>query len=854
MKDCTSYQNKRNIDFSLSISAVTAYHGEYSAGPNTDVIVGDAPAIIRDRIVVSQPNAFLGDIQLIQSELSKLSNLGLVTVSAENEVPDEFLQCSWEVTFEGKAGDVPSLQVAPSGSNSFSTSATLEGGDVITVENDLVKGTSQPISGDFTLEFNGQRTPYLPHDVTANEMRTALSGLGSIGDVHVDRIGPDVNSCFSWLVTFIEQIGDLPLLIADYTDLQGTAPSISTTELTEGFEPPFDGPDYGSILISDTSMSTAVVEGLKQGIYYFVRVAASNALGEGQAIFTLPPFIRPMPQPPSPPDNVALEIINGSSVEVTLEAPKRTGGGTISTYKVAYAKEPFVLEHQKLSLSCDPSPEIQRVTTSAADLNEIQYIIIDSNYQGNGIIDEIQEVVCDATGGEFGLEFMGETSYIAFDADEEEIRLALESLMVIDTISVALEDDTSSACVSGGGRFTITFQSLNGVGGDLPPMRAITNQLEGARRVDIAVLVEGDAPPMGSFTLYFRGSTSNPINVSQSQSALKENVEDELLALDTIGSSSVVVNYVSLPNGGPEIMFAVEFTGAGVGGDVPSMEIIANDQHVYGTSAGVFVISDGQEIVARNGIDSVTGQVGNALTGSFQLRLRGHMSDPIPFDASSDRMKAMLEVMPNVGTVDVSRSPPTKERGYSWTITFLSSPGYFPIMTKNVDLLEPINYLETLRDGDSSSDILVEVLTEGDDNLRGQFTLTFDDGSFQHTTAPLDSFISALDLKDELESLPNIGLVSVARSEVDLGYVWDIEFSGCALKESQDVCNDGDLALLQAASVDLSGCGGAMLSVDEIVPGSEEGLCPLLDGNLCSYVECALSPWQLPAQAHHSRS
>ena len=47
-------------------------------------------------------------------------------------------------------------------------------------------------------------------------------------------------------------------------------------------------------------------------------------------------------------------------------------------------------------------------------------------------------------------------------------------------------------------------------------------------------------------------------------------------------------------------------------------------------------------------------------------------------------------------------------------------------------------------------------------------------------------------MKDELEHLPNIGLVSVARSEVDLGHVWDIEFSGCALKESQDVRNDGD--------------------------------------------------------------
>jgi len=56
----------------------------------------------------------------------------------------------------------------------------------------------------------------------------------------------------------------------------------------------------------------------------------------------------------------------------------------------------------------------------------------------------------------------------------------------------------------------------------------------------------------------------------------------------------------------------------------------------------------------------VTGQVGNALTGSFHLRLRGHVSDPIPFDASSDRMKAMLESMPNVGTVDISRSPPNQ--------------------------------------------------------------------------------------------------------------------------------------------------------------------------------------------------
>jgi hypothetical protein len=44
--------------------------------------------------------------------------------------------------------------------------------------------------------------PYMPFDVTANEMRSAISRLLSVGDVDVQRLGPDVNFCFSWLVTF----------------------------------------------------------------------------------------------------------------------------------------------------------------------------------------------------------------------------------------------------------------------------------------------------------------------------------------------------------------------------------------------------------------------------------------------------------------------------------------------------------------------------------------------------------------------------------------------------------------------------------------------------------------------------
>ncbi len=647
---------------------VAAYNGEHTTGPSFDVIVGNSPAVIRDRIIVSQPLGLKGDINLIHSELSKLSNIGIVTVSAEKETPDAYNQCSWKITFESKAGDVPSLQVAASGSSSFSTSASLEAGDVISVQDDYIKGTSLPISGDFTLQMNGQRTPYLPFDITASEMRAALSALESISDVRVQRVGPDVNFCFVWLITFLEDIGDMNLFVADSSDLKGTAPAVDISEVTTGISPTFDGPDYGSKIIIDPAISSTTINGLKQGIDYFIRVTVSNAMGDGISILTTPPSGKPMPRSPSPPTDVSIEVIDGSSLEVLLDAPEFTGGGTVSSYKIEYGNEPFVRERQRLSLSCSPVPEIQRVTTSAADLNEIQYIVIDSGYGGNGVIQEVQEIRCDATGGEFGLQIFGEIAYIQHDADMNGIQTALTSIAIIDSVSVSLEDGTSRACAQGGARFNVTFQGSGWMNGDVPLMESLTNQLEGARRVDIIPLVEGDSPPVGMFSLSFRSSTSASIDVSQSPSLLEEAIQNEIISLDTVENNGVVVNYVPLPNGGPELLFSVEFTGEGVGGNVPCLQIA--DMDVYGTNADVKIICDGESFVARNGVDFFTSESGNALKGSFRLELRGHITDPIPYNASEDTMKALLEALPNIGTVDVTRTGPSKEKEYSWDITF----------------------------------------------------------------------------------------------------------------------------------------------------------------------------------------
>ena len=65
---------------------------------------------------------------------------------------------------------------------------------------------------------------------------------------------------------FIVDLGPLPLHVADDLDLTGTVVSMSVTKATVGILPPFDGPDYGSIVVPDTPNLSTLIPELKQGI------------------------------------------------------------------------------------------------------------------------------------------------------------------------------------------------------------------------------------------------------------------------------------------------------------------------------------------------------------------------------------------------------------------------------------------------------------------------------------------------------------------------------------------------------------------------------------------------------------
>ena len=258
--------------------------------------------------------------------------------------------------------------------------------------------------------------------------------------------------------------------------------------------------------------------------------------------------------------------------------------------------------------------------------------------------------------------------------------------------------------------FTVTFIDVVGVEGDMPLMVPDNSGLRGNKRVTVAEELKGYAGLSGTFRLSFAGSQTDLIPYSASATELKGALE----GLDSIPVGGIAVS-------GPEAsltherMWRVTFTSPG--GDVEAMVSPPYHMHLRGNGASLVVHTDGTESAfERRGTPSSTkgNQVcacvcvyvcvsahhpttppphhpttppPHQLGGTFQLSLLGHSTEPIDFNAPDTAMKQRLEALPNIGTVDVVRSSPTSQLGYTWTVTYTSNPGTFPAGSGNVEAL-----------------------------------------------------------------------------------------------------------------------------------------------------------------------
>ncbi|CAM9580207.1 unnamed protein product, partial [Sphacelaria rigidula] len=139
-----------------------------------------------------------------------------------------------------------------------------------------------------------------------------------------------------------------------------------------------------------------------------------------------------------------------------------------------------------------------------------------------------------------------------------------------------------------------------------------------------------------------------------------------------------------------------------------------------GNGAGVSIYTDGTESSAdRRGADASIS--GNQLSGTFTITLRGWETEAIDFNAADTEVVTALEALPNIGSVTVTRQGPDGQLGYSWSITFVENPGYFPAGSGDVSLLLP----------DCSglvgvgADCWAEEVSAGSNELSGAFVLAF---------------------------------------------------------------------------------------------------------------------------------
>lgn len=123
----------------------------------------------------------------------------------------------WTIAFLDWAGNLPLLSC---------------GAQQTVVE--IAPGTGAALSGSFRLSFGSETTSALPVASSESAVESALEALNAITDVTVSTSTRDFNGGATWLITFLPSDGDVSILVADGSSLQGTVPRVVTSEVHQG--------------------------------------------------------------------------------------------------------------------------------------------------------------------------------------------------------------------------------------------------------------------------------------------------------------------------------------------------------------------------------------------------------------------------------------------------------------------------------------------------------------------------------------------------------------------------------------------------------------------------------------------
>ncbi|CAM9763265.1 unnamed protein product [Pylaiella littoralis] len=239
--------------FTLSYTPWSAEN--YSAGNDTEDTsssdFNDTTTITTEGMLTTRPLPFDTNSSSMATALSQ--DLNLTTASVSVDCCDEQGGRKWTMEFYSDRGDwnISSLTCDASGLTGNRAGCwQLTGRD-----------GEGPVTGEFRVSFReSEWTSWLPYDVDADDMKTALLGLQSVVDCEVSRTPAGVARQHVWAVTFLEvrkptdfgfvldDMGNMPAMEMDATRIRGTDATVEVRYAFGGDTDyaPWEGKQMGS--------------------------------------------------------------------------------------------------------------------------------------------------------------------------------------------------------------------------------------------------------------------------------------------------------------------------------------------------------------------------------------------------------------------------------------------------------------------------------------------------------------------------------------------------------------------------------------------------------------------------------
>ena len=265
----------------------------------------------------------------------------------------------WIVTFRTNYGNVASMEISTDSSHlafstgvvsggtltgtnpSVSVTTTVEGMAGYEQQTVTITSAANNTKGTFALDFDGQATPPMPHNASAEHVRRELESLQpSTGKLFVFR---EIYQSYGhrWTIVYLERLGNQPTLTCDQSKLVGSSMLCICDELVAGILPAFDSGAKGSVLVlaNGRSKFQQILSNLNRATRYHVRVSAWNGVGEvyGNTMYSTPATMSPSRVADRPPAVMA-STINATAINITWDMPVDQGGQScpITGYKVEW--------------------------------------------------------------------------------------------------------------------------------------------------------------------------------------------------------------------------------------------------------------------------------------------------------------------------------------------------------------------------------------------------------------------------------------------------------------------------------------------------------------------------------------